>query len=174
MPETWLELLTFLRELSHSPQAAQYCVRGALAEGNSALAEELFAALCESQLRRTASGAPADFDDPDFRALTAAYREIDFAALRFEQRMLENPDGSVSQEAALMRIGQNNLQFFADAHDRNLKLREQDAPIGGYAARCAFVDPDSERKEAAFDCIRVLIEADAESRPPRRPRHARF
>lgn len=149
-------------------------MRGALAEGNSALAEELFAALCESQLRRTASGAPADFDDPDFRALTAAYREIDFAALRFEQRMLENPDGSVSQEAALMRIGQNNLQFFADAHDRNLKLREQDAPIGGYAARCAFVDPDSERKEAAFDCIRTLIEADAESRPPRRPRHARF
>ena len=161
LPDTWEEFLDLLLALSRGPQSQAFLLNGDYANAEE-FSRAIFNRICDAYLRLCRyENRQADFSDPQFEALAALWRQIDFDAFRYARR--DMPDNTV--EGALFYM--DNVNFYGNwTIARPLRFSKDHPLVSKNSGVAAVVNPESARRDLAFDYIRLYFSdsASAEDR----------
>ena len=154
LPETWLELLTLLRDRSLSDESRDLPIAGGVSAANASdFAASLYLQIVRSFIGACdAQGLPVDFASDDFRAVMNRFREIDFNAFAY--------DDAVGLPGCLFFIGTYDFSPMTMRDSiENLVLRfSDDAPrVASASGTFACIDPNSSRYDLAQEYLEEMI-----------------
>ena len=159
LPDTWEEFLDLLLELSRGPQPQTFCLNADYADAEE-FSRAIFNRICNAYLRLCRyENRRVDFSDPQFEALAALWRQIDFDAFRYALR--DMPDNTV--EGALFYM--DDAHFYGNwTIARPLRFSKDHPLVSRSSGVAAVVNPESARRELAFDYIRLYFSDSASAK----------
>ena len=157
LPETWLELVELLAEISHSEEAAKYWIYTSGIYFERPPMQDLISYMTQGFARCwAAQGAAPDFGGADFRTALDAVRSIDFDALRFATDE-ERSQGNVM---IFLSGGDYDPSFFSEG-GRTLKIRREDKKVSRGSGHIGRINPESDAVDAAYCYMRWELTGDS-------------
>lgn len=159
LPETWLELLNFMAELSHSANPSDYYISISQYDGTplQQITERMVQGFARSWAAR---GMAPDFGGEDFAQALAALQEIDFNALHFENGM-GGDSGSYEQFLLNFGYAAHNFRYHTDyspdESSRSLTIRPGDPIYSDTYTHLLLISPETEQEDAALAYMRWRI-----------------
>lgn len=155
-PQTWLELMQKLSELSHSDHAGKYVI----STNGMTLAQTLALNMTDGFARSWAArGMEMDFGGTDFQAAMEALKGINFSALRcFEE------GNDVNDQFIVLPSGiYDPVAMPTSVRGITLKIRPEDKKISGGGCHIARINPASDEEELAYSYLHVQVGLDEPS-----------
>ena len=160
LPETWLDLFSFMAELSHSANPSDYyIVRMNYFEGTPL--QQMVMLLVQGYARSwAAQGLAPDFGGEEFAQALAALQEIDFNALHYEDgaggenRPYEKFLLSFDYTAHTFRYRND---FSPDEYSLSLTVHPGDPRYSDTYVHMLLIDPKSKKEETALAYMRWRI-----------------
>lgn len=155
-PQTWMELMQKLSELSHSENAGKYVISTNGMNPAQTLALNMTDGFARSWAAR---GMKMDFSGTDFRAAMEALKSINFSALRcFEE------GDDVGDNFVILSSGMYDpVALPTKVKGITLKIRPEDKKISGGGCHIARINPASDAEEPAYSYLRVQMGLDEPS-----------
>lgn len=147
-PQTWLELMQKLSELSHSENAGKYVI----STNGMSLAQTLVLNMTDGFARSWAArGMEMDFGGADFQTAMEALKGIDFNALRcFEE------GDNVEDNFVILSSGMYDpVAMSTKVNGITLKIHPEDKKISGGGCHIARINPASDAEELAYSYLYV-------------------
>lgn len=157
LPETWLDLLNFMAELSHSGDASDYYLVG-LSYFEGTPLQQMVMLLVQGYARSWATqGVAPDFGGEEFAQALAALREIDFDALNYEDGA--GGDNGPYEQFLLSFdfLGYTfhyHNDFAPDERNLSLTVHPGDPRYSDTYVDMLLIDPKSEKEETALSYMR--------------------